>query len=175
VARPLPRVIQPVQCPPQGVVRQPPVRGDFEELLEQGHRPADVRVAQVLGRNGEEGLQQVLLVLVQRRGAPPPRLVAERRRVVVLGVSPDPVVNALPRYAEHAGQVGDRPAVVELQDGKRAPEDPGVPGLRELPPETLSLPRGKAKPAHGLLPTAEVAHERMACQINSAALLRMRS
>jgi hypothetical protein len=57
VARPLPHVIEPAQRPAQGIVGHPPSRGDFQELLKQGDRPAHVRAAQVLGREGQESLQ----------------------------------------------------------------------------------------------------------------------
>jgi hypothetical protein len=93
----------------------------------------------------------VLLVFVQRRVPSPPWLVLERCRVMVLGVRFDPVVNALPGYAEHAGPIGDRTSVVELQHGKSAPQETGIQGFRELTPETLSLPRSEIKPAHVLL------------------------
>jgi hypothetical protein len=93
----------------------------------------------------------VLLVFVQRGVASPSWLVLEGCRVMVLGVDFDPVVNALPGYAEHAGQIGDRASVVELQNGKRAPQETGIQGFRELTPETPSLPRSKVKLAHVLL------------------------
>jgi hypothetical protein len=75
VARPLPCVVQPVQRAAHGVFRHPPPRDDFQELLEQGGRPAHVRAAELLGREGKQGLQQALVVFVQRRVSPPPRLV----------------------------------------------------------------------------------------------------
>jgi hypothetical protein len=65
VAGPLPHVVQPVQRPAQRVPGDPLLRGDLQDLLEQRHCPVHVRVAEVLGRAGEEGLQQVLVVLVQ--------------------------------------------------------------------------------------------------------------
>ena len=64
VAGPLPDVVQPVQGPTKSVLGCPLLRGDLQGLEEQGHRPTDVRIAEVLGRGGEEGLQQVLLVLI---------------------------------------------------------------------------------------------------------------
>jgi len=65
VARPLPHVIQAVQRPTQRVLGHPLLRGDLQDLAEQRHRPIHVRVAETLGRNDEEGLQQVLVVFVQ--------------------------------------------------------------------------------------------------------------
>src|SRR5947209_2689817 len=50
VTRPLPDVLQPAQGAAEGVIRQPPAGADLQGLLEQGHRPAGVRVAQVLRR-----------------------------------------------------------------------------------------------------------------------------
>ena len=151
MARPLPRVIQPVQRAPHGVFRRAPPRDDFQELLEQGDRPAHVRAAQVLGREGQEGLQQALVVFVQRRVAPPPPLVPQGLGVVALGVGPDPVVDALPGHAEHAGDVSGGAPLVELQDGQGAPQEAGIQGLLELTPQAVTLPGGQVEPAHALL------------------------
>jgi hypothetical protein len=120
VPRPLPRIIQPVQRAAQGVVRHLPPEGDFQELLEQGDRPAHVRAAELLGREGKQGPQQALVVFVQRRVAASPRLVPQGLGVMALGVGPDPVVDALPGHAEHAGDVSGGAPLVELQDGQGA-------------------------------------------------------
>jgi hypothetical protein len=93
----------------------------------------------------------VLLIFVQRRVAPPARLVLKRRGIVVLGVSLDPVVDSLPGYAEHAGDVGGGATMVELQDSEGLPKQAGIPGLRELAPEPPSLPGSQVEPAHGSL------------------------
>jgi hypothetical protein len=93
----------------------------------------------------------MLLVFVQRRVTSPSGLVLERCRVMVLGIRFDPIVNALPGYAKHAGQLGSRTSVVELQNGQSASKETGIQGLRELTPETLSLPRSEIKLAHVLL------------------------
>jgi hypothetical protein len=134
VARPLPGVAQPAQRAAHGVFRHPPPRDDFQELLEQGDRPAHVRAAELLGREGKQGLQQALVVLVQRRVTPPPRLVPQGLGVMTLGVGPGPVVDALPGHAEHAGDVSGGAPLVELQDGQGAPQEAGVQGLLELTP-----------------------------------------
>jgi len=110
-----------------------------------------MRVAEVLGRAGEEGLQQVLLVFVEQLVTSPTALVLQGRRVVVLGVSLDPVVDTLPSYSEHAGDVGGGATMVELQDGKSTPKQAGIPGLRELTPKAPPLPGSQIEPAHGLL------------------------
>jgi hypothetical protein len=112
-----------------------------------------VRVAELLRGAGQEGGQQVLLILVEQRATPPPRLVVQRLGVVVPGVVLDPVVDALAGDAEHAGQLGGRAAPVELQDGQGAPQDAGVQGLGQLTPEAAALPRGQVQPAHALLLT----------------------
>jgi hypothetical protein len=93
----------------------------------------------------------VLLVFVQRRVAPSSLFVVERRGVMVLEIRLDPVVDTLPGDAEHTGEVGGGAPRVELQDGQGAPEEAGIQGLRELTPETLSLPRGEVQPAHVFL------------------------
>lgn len=121
VPRPLPHVIQPVQRAAQRVVGHLPPRGDFQELLEQGDRPAHVWAAQVLGREGQEGFQQVLVVFVQRPVTSRPLPVPQRLGVMALGVGPDPVVDALPGHPEHPSDVGGGAPVVELQDGQGAP------------------------------------------------------
>jgi len=151
VARPLPHVLQPAQRPPQRVLGRPPFRGELQDLLEQGYGPARVRVAEFLGRPGEEGRQQVLLVFVEQRVAPPPGLVVQRQGVVGLGVALDPVVDALAGHAEHAGQLGGRAAPVELQHGQGAPQDAGVQGFGQLTPEAAALPRCQVQSAHALL------------------------
>jgi hypothetical protein len=151
VARPLPHVIELVQRPAHGVVRHPPSRGDFQKLLKQGDRPAHVRAAQVLGREGQEGPKQMLVVLVQRPMTPRPFLVPQRLGIMAPGVGPDPVVNALPGHPEHTGDVGRRAPLVELQDGQGAPQEAGIQGHLQLTPETASLPGGQVEPAHALL------------------------
>jgi hypothetical protein len=151
VARPLPYVVQPAQGPAQGVIGHPLLRGDLQDLAEQRHRPAYVRGAEVLGRDGEEGLQQVLLVLVQQRVTPSASLVLERRGVAVLEVSPDPIIDTLSGHTEHAGDVGGGATMVELQDGEGTPEEADIPGRRELTPEAPPLPGSQIESAHGLL------------------------
>jgi hypothetical protein len=151
VARPLPHVIQPVQCPAKSVIGHPLLGGDLQDLAEQRDRPTRVRVAEVLGRVGEEGPQQVLLVFVQQRVTPPSSFVLQGRGVVVLSVNRDPVVDALPGGSEHASDVGSGATMVELQDGKCTPKQTGIPGRRELTPEAPPLPGGQVEPAHGLL------------------------
>ena len=140
-----------MQCPAQRVIGQPLPRGDLQNVLEQGDRPTRVRVAEFLGRKGQENPQQVLLVFVHRPVAPPSRLVLERLGVVGLGIRLDPVVDARAGYAEHAGQVGDGTPPVELQVGQSSSQDARVQGLRELAPEALALPRGQVESAHVLL------------------------
>lgn len=151
VAGPLPYVVQPVQSPAKSVFGHPLLRGYLQDLAEQGHRPAYVRVAEVLGRDGEEGLQQVLLVLIQHRMTPPASLVLEGRRAATLEVSPDPVLDTLSGDSEHAGDVGGRATMVELQDGEGPPEEADIPGLSELTPEAPPLPGSQVESAHGLL------------------------
>jgi hypothetical protein len=151
VPRPLPHVIQPVQGAAQRVVGYLPPRGEFQELLEQGDRPAHVRAAQVLGREGQEGLQQMLVVFVQRPMTPRPLLVPQRLGVMALGVGPDPVVDTLPGHAEHPGDVGGGAPLVELQDGQCAPQEAGVQGFLQLAPQAAPLPGGQVESAHALL------------------------
>jgi hypothetical protein len=151
VAWPLPHIVQPVQGPAQGVLGHPLLRGDLQDLTEEGHRPAHVRVTEVLGRCGEEGLQQVLLVLIQQGMTSPTWLVLEGRGVAALAVSPDPVIDALSGHSEHASDVGSRATVVELQDGEGPSEEAGIPGLRELTTEAPALPGSQFESAHGLL------------------------
>lgn len=151
VAGPLPDVVQPVQGPAKSVLGHLLLRGDLQDLAKQGHRPAGVRIAEVLGRGGEEDLQQVLLVLIQQGMTPPACLVREGRGVVVLEVSPNPFIDALPGYSEHASDVGGGATVVELQDGEGTPEEAGVPSLRELTPEAPPLPGSQFESAHELL------------------------
>jgi hypothetical protein len=103
VARPLPHVIEPAQRPPQGVLGRPLLGGYFQDLQEQGDGPAHMWVAQFLGGQGQEGSQQVLVVLVQHRGAPAARFVVEGLGVTTLGVGVDPVVHTLARDGEHTG------------------------------------------------------------------------
>lgn len=150
VAGPLPYVVQPVQSPAKSVFGHPLLRGYLQDLAEQGHRPADVRISEVLGRDGEEGLQQVLLVLIQQGMAPPAALVLEGCGVASLEVSPNPVIDTFSGDSEHAGDVGGGATMVELQDGEGPPEEAGIPGLRELMPEAPPLPGRQVESAHGL-------------------------
>jgi len=92
----------------------------------------------------------VLLVFVQERVTSPAFLVLKRRGVVVLGVSLDPVVDTLPGYSEHAGDVSGGATMIELQDGKCPPKQAGIPGLRELTPQASPLPGTQVEPAHRL-------------------------
>jgi hypothetical protein len=150
VTGPLPDVVQAVQGPAKRVFGHPLLRGDLQDLAEQGHRPTEVRVSEVLGRGGEEGFQQVLLVLIQRGMTPPTALILEGRGVASLEVSPDPVIDTLSGDSEHAGDVDGGAAMVELQDGEGAPEEAGIPGLRELTSEAPPLPGRQVESAHGL-------------------------
>jgi hypothetical protein len=119
--------------------------------LEKLYCPIRVWVAEILGRGGEEGLQQVLVVLVQERPTSPARLVLEGRGIVVPGISLYPVVDALPSHPEHASDIGGAAAVVEFEDGEGPLEDAGIAGLRELMPEPPPLPGGQIEPAHAFL------------------------
>jgi hypothetical protein len=172
VPGPLPDVVQPVQDPAQGVLGHPLPGGPLQGLAEQGHRPTDVRVTEVLGRGGEEVFQRLLVVLTQRGVTPPPSGALKGRGVVALEVSPDPVVDALSGHPEHAGDVGGGAPVVELQDGEGTPKEAGIPGLRELTAEPLPLPGGQFEPAHGPLLDRGETQEQTACHIDSAGLLR---
>jgi hypothetical protein len=151
VARPLPDVIQAAQRPADGVGRHALLGEELKHLAEQRHRPAGRRVAEVLGREGEQGVEQVLLVLVQQRVAAPAGFVGQRGGGAVREVSRDPVVDTLPGNAEHAGDVGGGAAEVELQDGERPAIEADVGGVRELTTEALPLPGGQVEPAHVLL------------------------
>jgi hypothetical protein len=92
----------------------------------------------------------VLLVFVQERITSSAFLVLKRRGVVVLGVSLDPVVNTLPGYSEHAGNVCGGATIVELQDGEGPPKQAGIVGLRELTPKAPPLPGSQVEAAHEL-------------------------
>jgi hypothetical protein len=93
----------------------------------------------------------VLLIFIQGRARPPASLILERRGIVVLRVSLDPVVDTLPCYTEHPGDVGSGATMVEFQDGEGPPEQASIPGLRELLPEAPPLPGSQIEPAHGFL------------------------
>ena len=75
VARPLPHVVQTPQDPAKGVIGYPLLRGGLQDFAEQRHCPTHMRGAEVLGRNGEEGLQKMLLVFVQQRVTSPASIV----------------------------------------------------------------------------------------------------
>jgi hypothetical protein len=107
----------------------------------------------ILGRLGEEGLQHVLLVVVQQRVTPPAGLVLQRGGIVVLGVGLNPGVHRLPGDAEHAGDVGGGATMVEFQDSQGLAVEAGIPGLCELTAEAPPLPRSQLESAHeSLLP-----------------------
>jgi hypothetical protein len=110
-----------------------------------------MRVADLLGRDGQQALQQVLVVLVQQRTAPAASLVAQRRGVEGLGVSLDPVVDALAGHAKHPGDVGGGAATGELQDSEGTAKQAGVTRLGELAPEAPPLPGSQGELAHVLL------------------------
>jgi hypothetical protein len=110
-----------------------------------------VREAELLGGEPEEGFEQVLVILVQQRVAAAAGLIRQRRRVEGPGVKLDPVVDALPGHAEHAGDVRRRAPAVELQDRQGAAEEAGVRGLGELAAEVLPLLGSQVEAAHGLL------------------------
>jgi len=132
-------------------------------------------VAQVLRRGREQGLQQVLVVLVQQRGTAPPLLVLERGGLEGLGEGFHPSVDRLPRYAEHAGDVRGGTAKVELQNGQGSPIETGVAGVGKLASEALSLPGGEVEPAHVFFPSSGVRRKQVACQIIFADLLSLDS
>jgi len=108
-----------------------------------------VRIAELLGRVGEEFPQQVLVVFAQQRRASPPGFVLQGRRVAGFRIGLDPVVDTLPGYAEHTGDVGGRAPEVKLQDSEGPPEEADVRSPGELAPEALTLPGSQAERAHG--------------------------
>jgi hypothetical protein len=87
-----------------------------------------MRVAELPGWDGEDRLQELLPLFVQQPMTALPPLIFERRRIAVLRVGPDPVVDALPGHAEHAGDVGGGATMLELQDGKGPPIQAGIAG-----------------------------------------------
>jgi hypothetical protein len=101
---------------------------------------------------GEERLEQVFGVLVQYEVVSAAPVVFQRGWVAGIGVRLQPVVHGLPAHPEHAGDIGGRPAVVELQDGQGAPKETHIIGGRELSPKVVPLPRRQMELAHGLLP-----------------------
>jgi hypothetical protein len=151
VARPLPDVIAAPQRPADGVVGGALVGDEFEYLAQQGHRPAGGRVAEVLGRDGEEGFEQVFLVLIEQRLPAAARFVGQRGGVAVAQVRRDPAVDALAGDTEHAGDVRSGAPEVELQDGEGAAVEAGIRGVGELTAEPLPLRGGEVKSAHALL------------------------
>jgi hypothetical protein len=110
-----------------------------------------MRIAEFLGRQGQQRLQQVLVIFVQQRMPSSTGLILQRRRVALLQVILDPVVNALSGHAEQACNLRGGPPLVELQDGQGAPQDASVQGLHTLTPQTLALPRSQVEFAHRLL------------------------
>jgi hypothetical protein len=132
-----------VQPAADGVVGRPQARPQPDLLLEQGHRPGGVRVAQILGRAAQQFDEYALGVLAQQHGAPRPVGVGQGGRVEGCGVGGDPVGDALASHAEHVGDVGRRTATVELQDGQGAAVEPGVFGLSQLPAQAPSLGVGQ--------------------------------
>jgi hypothetical protein len=123
----------------------------FQSLLEEGYRPTGVWVAEILGHPVQQGLQPVLIVFIQHRMAAPADVILKDGRITGLAVRPDPVVDALPRHAEHPRDVSRGPPMVKLQDGESAPIEEDIAGLLELTPETLPLPGGQVELAHELL------------------------
>jgi hypothetical protein len=94
----------------------------------------------------------MLLLCIQQRVSPSAPLILEGRRIMVLHVGFDPIVDALPGYAEHTGDIGGGATMVELQDGQCPPEQARIAGLGELTAEALPLPGSQVESAHGLLP-----------------------
>jgi hypothetical protein len=111
-----------------------------------------VRIAELSGRDGEDGLQLPPAVFVQQRATALAALILERRRIVVPRVHLDPVVDALPGHAEHAGDVSGRATIVELRDGEDSPIQARISRLGESAPEALPLPGSQVETAHGSLP-----------------------
>jgi hypothetical protein len=109
-----------------------------------------VRVAELPGRDGEDSLQQTLSLFVQQRMTALAPLIFERRRIVGPRVDLDPVVDALPGYAEHVGDVSGGATMVEFQDGQGAPIQAGIAGFFELTPEAPPLPGSQVESAHGI-------------------------
>jgi hypothetical protein len=91
------------------------------------------------------------LIFIQGRVCAPASLILKRRGIVVLRVSLDPVVDTLPCYAEHPGDVGGGATMVELQDGEGPPVEAGIVGLCELTTEAPPLPGSQFESAHRLL------------------------
>ena len=137
----LPDIAQASQRPADGPAGDPLAGVVFQDRLDQGHRPAHVREAEVLWGGVEQGLQPVILLLVQHAGSPLAVGIIQGGRVVVIAVGFDPVVNTLASHAEHQGDVGNRASAVELQDGQRSAVEADITGLGQLALQTLPLPR----------------------------------
>jgi hypothetical protein len=86
-------------------------------------------------------LQPVVLHLVQHAGSPLAVGISQGGWIVAMAVGINPVVNALTGHAEHQGDVSDRAAAIELQDGGRSAVEAHITGLGQLALETLPLPR----------------------------------
>jgi hypothetical protein len=148
VARPLPDVPEPVEHAPDGVVRREQARAPVQLQLKQRRGPIRVRVSELLGRLLHQGPEEPFRRFGQEARAPATGVVGQRSRGVVASERGGPVVDALPRHAEHLGDLGGGPASVEFQHGQCPAIRTRLGDRLELSEEATALPVGQFEPAH---------------------------
>jgi hypothetical protein len=140
------------QPAPHRLVRGPHPRALLQLLLEDGHRPVRMRIAEILRRPAHQRRQESFGPLDQDGRAPAPVAIAEHRGVRFLEEGRGPVGDALPGDPEHVGDLGGGPTAVEFEHGQGPPVGASVSCLIELLTKLTSLPMLQFESAHlGLL------------------------
>lgn len=113
-----------------------------------------MRIAEILRGPAHQRREEFLSPLDQDGGTPAPVQITEYRGIRFTEEGRGPVMDALPGYTEHVGDLGAGPTAVEFQQCQGPSEGACVGRLIKLLAELTSLPVLQFEPAHlGLLGT----------------------
>jgi hypothetical protein len=143
VSRPLPRVPEAVQLPPDGPLRRTPAEPPGQVRPEQRNGPLGRELAPILRGSAEQFTEDLTPPVGHLAGPPGPFAIPKGVRITVQGVGPDPEVDGPAGDPQAPGDVCDRFAPADLQNGEGPAVDPSVPRRSELLFQTPPLPRSQ--------------------------------
>src|SRR5262245_718378 len=128
--RPLPCVVEPVELPPDGRARGPASALPLNVFTQQGNAPIDGEIAQLVGRVRQSVVQDLHSLVRPERGAPLPPAVKQGGWLPGFGVEGQPVGDRFPADADQPRDLGNPPAVRNLEEGEGTAVD--ADGTRPL-------------------------------------------
>ena len=119
-------------------------------FLEEGDRPLDRRVAEVLRGLTQELAEQGLGILRPQAGTARARALAQGLRVMVLPIGLQPVIDTAPGHAESASNFGDGLPLGDFQHRQGSTIKARVLSGLQLAFQTPPLPVGQDQGVHGI-------------------------